>query len=232
MDSAPQARPNLSMRPEGALLTPSKRGASQPPILFSREKRTGRWSGPREKTPGAPRLNALHEARMGPWTPSLLGVGASRELGVGVGGAFYASGGAVSLLAPDDFSLVPPGGTVSFCKKEMVGPTVPRLEGGFPRLRPVAAFLVPARGRNRSFQASGTGNPIPQSALRRPAPFTQGGLVRSRLSAEQIAPRGRYSRRKPPVLHKFNRILPRFYRDKKALLTHGCYHKTVKIKYG
>ena len=33
--SAPQARPNLSMRPEGALLTPSKRGASQPPILFS-----------------------------------------------------------------------------------------------------------------------------------------------------------------------------------------------------
>ena len=35
MDSAPQARPNLSMRPEGALLTPSKRGASQPPVLFS-----------------------------------------------------------------------------------------------------------------------------------------------------------------------------------------------------
>ena len=122
---------------------------------------------------------------MGPWTPSLLGVGASRELGVGVGGAFYASGGAVSLLAPDDFSLVPPGGTVSGgeaatvllrradeCrrstkgarvsgdrsllnhgaptapravgnKKEMVGPTVPRLEGGFPRLRPVAASIGP-----------------------------------------------------------------------------------------
>ena len=207
MDSAPQARPNLSMRPEGALLTPSKRGASQPPILFSREKRTGRWSGPREKTPGAPRLNALHEARMGPWTPSLLGVGASRELGVGVGGAFYASGGAVSLLAPDDFSLVPPGGTVSFCKKEMVGPTVPRLEGGSPRLRPVAAFLVPARGRNRSFQASGTGNPIPQSALRRPAPFTQGGLVRSRLSAEQIAPRARFFRRTP----RFYTNLTEFY---------------------
>ena len=249
MDSAPQARPNLSMRPEGALLTPSKRGASQPPILFSREKRTGRWSGPREKTPGAPRLNALHEARMGPWTPSLLGVGASRELGVGVGGAFYASGGAVSLLAPDDFSLVPPGGTVSGgeaatvllrradeCrrstkgarvsgdrsllnhgaptapravgnKKEMVGPTVPRLEGGSPRLRPVAAFLVPARGRNRSFQASGTGNPIPQSALRRPAPFTQGGLVRSRLSAEQKAPRGRYFRRTP----RFYTNLTEFY---------------------
>ncbi len=88
-------------------------------------------------------------------------------------------------MTPDDFSLVPLGGTVSggeaatallrraasaastqgarvsgdrsllnygvpaaLCavgsKKEMVGPTVPRLEGGFPRLRPVAAFLVPA----------------------------------------------------------------------------------------
>ena len=41
-------------------------------------------------------------------------------------------------VTPDDFSLVPPGGTVSFCKKEMVGPTVPRLEGGFPRPAPVA----------------------------------------------------------------------------------------------
>ena len=38
---------------------------------FAAEKRTGRWSGPREKTPGAPRLNALHEARMGPWTPTI-----------------------------------------------------------------------------------------------------------------------------------------------------------------
>ena len=38
--SAPQARPNLSMRPEGALLTPSKRGASQPPILFCSPLRT------------------------------------------------------------------------------------------------------------------------------------------------------------------------------------------------
>ena len=48
---------------------PPKRGASQPPILFSREKRTGRWSGPRENAPGASILTVLHEARKGPWTP-------------------------------------------------------------------------------------------------------------------------------------------------------------------
>ena len=75
---------------------------------------------------------------MSPWTPALLGEGASRELGGGVGGAFHASGGAEGILTPGDFSLVPPGGTISFSKKEMVGPTVPRLEGGFPRPAAVA----------------------------------------------------------------------------------------------
>ena len=59
---------------------------------------------------------------MGPWTPSLLGEGASRELSGGVGGAFYASDRTEGIVTPDDFSLVPPGGTVSFSKKEMVGP--------------------------------------------------------------------------------------------------------------
>ena len=53
-----------------------------------------------------------------------LGESASRKPGGGVGGAFYASGGAEVFVTPDDFSLVPPGGTVSFYKKEMVGPTV------------------------------------------------------------------------------------------------------------
>ena len=50
---------------------------------------------------------------MSPWTPALLGEGASRELGGGVGGAFHASGRAEGILTPDDFSLVPPGGTIS-----------------------------------------------------------------------------------------------------------------------
>ena len=122
----------------------------------------------------------LRKERTAPWTPSLLGEDVLTKHGGGVGGAFYASGGAVRFLTPDDFSLVPPGGTVSggeaatallgradecrrstkgarvsgdrsllnhgvpaaLCavgnKKEMVGPTVPHTECGFPRPAPVA----------------------------------------------------------------------------------------------
>ena len=36
---------------------------------FAAKKRTGRWSGPREKTPGAAKLSVLHEAKKRPWTP-------------------------------------------------------------------------------------------------------------------------------------------------------------------
>ena len=67
--SAPQARPSFSMRPRGRVFFFPKGKRPQPPILFSREKRTGRWSGPRENAPGTSMLNVLHEARMGPWTP-------------------------------------------------------------------------------------------------------------------------------------------------------------------
>ena len=45
-------------------------------------------------------------------------------------GCFWASGGAEGIVTPGDFSLVPPGGTVSFCKKEMVGLTVPAWKAG------------------------------------------------------------------------------------------------------
>ena len=55
----------------------------------------------------------LRKERTAPWTPSLLGEDVLTKHGGGVGGAFYASGGAVRFLTPDDFSLVPPGGTVS-----------------------------------------------------------------------------------------------------------------------
>ena len=44
-----RARPNFSMRPEGADLTPSKRGASQPPILFSAAQPPRRYRTPRRK---------------------------------------------------------------------------------------------------------------------------------------------------------------------------------------
>ena len=53
-------------------------------------------------------------------------------------------------VTPDDFSLVPPGGTVSFCKKEMVGPEAPLLEGvtSAPSGRKIK--LGPLRGKKRS----------------------------------------------------------------------------------
>ena len=66
----------------------------------------------------------------------------------GCRGCFLCFGWGSCILTPDDFSLVPPGDTVSFYKKEMVGPTVPRLKGGFPRLRPGAASFIPVRGGN------------------------------------------------------------------------------------
>ena len=101
-----------------------------------------------------------------------LGEGASRELGGGVGGAFHASGGAEGILTPDDFSLVPPGGTISFSKKEMVGPTVPRLEGGFPR--------PAARGR--------TPPSPPVAEILRPAPCAE-----SLLGARNLFPAGNHA---------------------------------------
>ena len=67
--SAPQAGTNLFLRPKAALFSSPRGRAPSPPFSFCRKKRTGRWSGPREKTPGAPRLNVLHEARKGPWIP-------------------------------------------------------------------------------------------------------------------------------------------------------------------
>ena len=59
----------LDFAPAGRAFFFPKEKRSQPPILFSREKRTGRWSGPRENAPGASMLTVLHEARMSPWTP-------------------------------------------------------------------------------------------------------------------------------------------------------------------
>ena len=143
--SAPQAGPNLFLRPKAATLSSPRGRAPSPPFSFCRKKRTGRWSGPREKTPGAPRLNVLHEARKGPWIPPcwVRALPASR---VGVSGVLFGFRRGRRHQTPDDFSLVPPGGTISFSKKEMVGPTVPRLEGG----------SLPSRARGAEYSALGS----------------------------------------------------------------------------
>ena len=65
----------LGFAPGGRRRFFPKGKCSQPPILFSREKRTGRWSGPRENAPGGMKLTAPPEDEMPPWTPTKLGEG-------------------------------------------------------------------------------------------------------------------------------------------------------------
>ena len=115
---------------------PQGEALSAPHSLFRGKRERAAWRSKR-KAPGAPRLNDLHEARMGPWIPPcwVRTLPASR---VGVSGVLFGFRRGRRHQTPDDFSLVPPGGTISFSKKEMVGPTVPRLEGGFSRPAPVA----------------------------------------------------------------------------------------------
>ena len=103
-----------------------------------------------------------------------LGVGASRKTLWG-GGAHFSFRRAKVLLGPGDFSLVPPGGTISFSKKEMVGPTVPRLEGGSPRPAPVARIPRP-RPRAEPFSHGqrrfpSAGNPRVQAVLGSQSPW-------------------------------------------------------------
>ncbi len=122
-----------------------------------------------------------------------LGEGASHTLG-GVPGRISASGRQKCFRAPAIF-LWYRQAAPSLSKKEMVGPTVPRLEGGFPR--PAARGRTPSsprrgiprpprRARNRFSRqkiaplrggtplSGGFGKPIPQAALP-PASLTQGG---------------------------------------------------------
>ena len=81
-------------------------------------------------------LTVLHEARKRPWTPSLLGESAFTQPWR-VPGRILASGRQKRFRAPAIF-LWYRQAAPSLSKKEMVGPTVPRLEGGFPRPAPVA----------------------------------------------------------------------------------------------
>ena len=123
---------------------PQGEALSAPHSLFPGKRERAAWRSKR-KAPGAPRLNDLHEARKGPWIPPcwVRALPASR---VGVSGVLFGFRRGRRHQTPDDFSLVPPGGTVSFCKKEMVGPTVPRLEGG----------SLPPRARGAEYSALGS----------------------------------------------------------------------------
>ena len=126
--SAPQARPNLFLRPKAALFSFPRGRAPSPPFSFCRKKRTGRWSGPREKRQGVE--DACHRGRLdGPPGPPPCWVRALPASRVGVSGVLFGFRRGRRYQTPDDFSLVPPGGTISFSKKEMVGPEAPLLEG-------------------------------------------------------------------------------------------------------
>ena len=71
--SAPQAGPNLFLRPKAALFSSPRGSAPSPPFSFGRKKRPGRWSGPRENTPGGSRMRATEEGWMVPLDPHLAG---------------------------------------------------------------------------------------------------------------------------------------------------------------
>ena len=172
-------RPRFFLLPRGR--------APSPPFSFCRKKRTGRWSGPREKTPGAPRLNVLHEARKGPWIPPcwVRALPASR---VGVSGVLFGFRRGRRHQTPDDFSLVPPGGTISFSKKEMVGPEAPLLEG----MRSAAFGRKDGLSRARGADCLALG-----SAFERSAPSGRkdrlGRAARGKKPPRRRKPAGRFS---------------------------------------
>ena len=103
-------------------------------------------------------------------------------------------------MTPDDFSLVPLGGTVSFCKKETVGPTVLHTECGFPRPAPVARNSRPraVRGKNlarrvRSYARSqGSKVSAPAAGRERAASAGVRAAARARISPAA------HKRAKPP----------------------------------
>ena len=116
-----------------------------------------------------------------------LGESASRKPGGGVGGAFLLQEGQMASKPPTIF-LWYRQAAPSLSKKEMVGPTVPHTECGFPVPRrarnpssPAGESLVPRRARNCSLSAR---EPRWQVKVRKPIPpptawappFTHGRL--------------------------------------------------------
>ena len=64
------ARPNFSLRPEGALLSSPRGSVFGPPFSFPPGKENGPPGGPREKRQGELRMSARWKKRMAPWTPT------------------------------------------------------------------------------------------------------------------------------------------------------------------
>ena len=75
------ARPNRSLRPEGALLSSPRGSVFGPPFSFPPGKENGPPGGPREKRQGDLRPSATEEGWMCPLDPALLGGGAPRKPG-------------------------------------------------------------------------------------------------------------------------------------------------------
>ena len=177
---------------------------------FAAEKRTGRWSGPRENAPGGMKLTAPPEDEMPPWTPTNLGEG----------GAFTQPKSPRSRRRGLRGNMVPPSNRArpavrcrtalpqkrrdfggadrssawkaeSFVLRPVAATPRPRPVGGIPARcgnppsGPWPQAPVPARGRNRLFQASGTAGDNPSGGFAASSLYTREPyLVRLRRRAE------------------------------------------------
>ena len=126
--SAPQAGTNLFLRPKAALFSFPRGSAFGPPFSFCRKKRTGRWSGPREKRQGVE--DACHRGRLdGPPGPPLCWVKALPGRLCGVSGRISASGRTTGFLAPTIFLWYRQAAPSLFLKKRWWGRKHPSWRG-------------------------------------------------------------------------------------------------------
>ena len=123
-----RARPNSILRPEGALLTPSKRGASGPTISFL-EKEMVPPGGTREKSSGPSSWSSYLKLKCAP-TPHSARRTRLHPARWGSRGTIQPSSVARVLDPPGAFLLDRSSGPFSFCgKKRMGGWEAPLLEG-------------------------------------------------------------------------------------------------------
>ena len=115
------ARPNSILRPEGALLTPSKRGASGPTISFL-EKETVPPGGTREKSSGQGCRSSYLKLKCAPTPHAVFREAQPAQQGGGPGGTSSSSGGAVTLTPPGAFLLDRQAARSLFARKENGGP--------------------------------------------------------------------------------------------------------------